>query len=73
MKSNITLSTTLTTLSIIVLVLAALTFMDNNTARNTYAGIILLCCLFVFAITISLRKPSNQSKSNSLKTVRPQF
>ena len=64
MKSNSTLSTTLTTVSIVVLVLTALTFMDNNTARNAYAGIILLSCLFVFAISLSLSQPSGKRKTN---------
>lgn len=68
MKTNSTLSITLTTLSIVVLVLAALTFMDNNTTRNTYAGIILLGCLFVFAIAVSVRQPSGKSKTNLLKS-----
>ncbi len=58
MGSKITLSTTLTTLSVVVLVLAALTFMDNNTARNTYACVVLLCCLFGFVI-VSLRQSSD--------------
>ncbi len=56
MRSTTTLSTTLTTLTVVVLVLAALTFMDNNTVRNTYASVILLCCLFVFVIALSLRQ-----------------
>ncbi|MFD0751076.1 hypothetical protein ACFQZS_13050 [Mucilaginibacter calamicampi] len=60
MRSKITLSTTLTTLSVIVLVLAALTFMDNNTDRNTYAGIVMLCCLFLFVIALSLRSPTGK-------------
>ena len=68
MKTNSTLSITLTTLSIVVLVLTALTFMDNNTTRNTYAGIILLSCLFVFAISVSVRQPSGKSKTNLLKS-----
>lgn len=67
MRSKITLSITLTTLSVIVLVLAALTFMDNNTERNTYAGIVLLLCLFVFAVALSLRQPSAKSKHTTLK------
>ncbi len=58
MRSKTTLSTTFITLTVVVLVLAALTFMDNNTARNTYASLIMLCCLFVFVITLSLGQGS---------------
>jgi hypothetical protein len=61
------LSTTITTLIVIVLVLAALSFMDNNTSRNIYAGIILLCCLFVFAIALSLRRPSGKTEESAYK------
>jgi L-asparagine transporter-like permease len=61
------LSTTITTVIVIVLVLAALTFMDNNTSRNIYAGIILLCCLFVFAIALSLRQPSEKREPAAYK------
>jgi len=67
MRSKFTLSTTITTVIVIVLVLAALTFMDNNTARNTYASIILLCCLFVFVIALSLRRPSGKIKESTYK------
>ncbi|MGY3214815.1 L-asparagine transporter-like permease [Mucilaginibacter sp. HD30] len=67
MRSKITLSTTIITLVVIVLVLAALSFMDNNTTRNTYASIVLLCCLFVFVIALSLRQPSGKANEQAYK------
>ena len=65
MRSKITLA--LTTLTVVILVLAALTFMDNNTTRNTYASIILLCCLVIFVIALSLRQPSGKTKRPTYK------
>ena len=58
MKAKISLSTTLITLVVIALVLTALTFLDNDTARNTYASLILLGSLVMFVVALLVRQPS---------------
>jgi len=61
MKTKFTLGTTIITLVVVILVLAALTLMDNNTTRNTYACIVMLGCLFAFAFSMSLRQSPPQN------------
>jgi uncharacterized membrane protein YgdD (TMEM256/DUF423 family) len=56
METRYSLITTIITVCLIVVTALVIATMDTNTTRNLYEGLVLLCCIILFAGSVIMRE-----------------
>jgi hypothetical protein len=66
MRSTYALSTVITTVCITILTFGLITSMDHS-PKDLFIGVLLVACLFTFAIVLSVRGTANSHKHSVTK------